>query len=108
MFVEASVDGSNGRFHFHQHWKLGKFPPTSMENTLKFTSFHASKSATTEMLPWKVPRTSMEVDLRQIYFHGSSHVSMEVNLLPWKLPTISMEVDRKTEIVWRTSLTIIK
>ena len=96
MSVEASIDRSNGRFHFYRQ---RKFPYIPMEAS---TNLHGSKSTSTNVhrnlhgskyfptdfhvLPWKLWRNSMEA-------------FMEVNWLPrkfpWKLAETSMEADRK-------------
>ena len=36
IFVDAAIDGSNGSFHFHRHWKL---PYISLEASTNFNAW---------------------------------------------------------------------
>ena len=87
---------------------------SSLSNMVEEAAIDGRKGASTStvsenfhILPWKLPITSMEVNVLPTYsmevggsFHGSKFTSMkaEENLLPWEISwkwvETSMEVDR--------------
>ena len=64
-------------------------------------AFTSTDNGNFHVFPWRLPQTSMEVNLLP---PTSLEISMEANLLPPTAMETPMEVDRKSDIMWRALL----